>query len=494
MMGNLTSRATWLVAGKFIAFVLSMLTPFLIARRLDLVTIGTYKQVFMIITSATNILPLGFATCAYYFLPREPARQREIVMNILIVLTAIGITAGLMAYLFPVTLVALVGDARITQYALYICLIMPLAILAQGFETIVMAHQEVQLAAMFTVGIQASRTISLFLAVVFWATTEAIVISYLIHSLAAVFLMWFYLNSRFPEFWRHFNKELLKEQFSYALPIQTIALMWTIQMEMHSYFVSSFFGAEALAIYTNGCFQLPIMGLISDSSTSVIIPRMTEMRKINDDREILALVARVMRKLAVASIFLYCYMATVSEPLMLFLWTSKFQASAPIFFVNITLILATILPVDPLMRIYPEYRFFFVRFRIFLVAGTALALWKLTPIFGPSGAIAVFVATVVFDKLFTAGAFVKILKIGRKDLSQFRDVLKIAICGAVAALSSLAVRHQTIGWSPFYILMATGIAFTIVFVLMLLLTQIANTEEKEMIRKMLPAPLKQLIS
>ena len=489
---SLTSRATWLLAGKLAAFILSFLTPMLIARRLDLVTIGTYKQVFMIITSATNVLPLGFATCAYYFLPREPIRRGAVVLNIVMVLTGIGVAAALVAFFLPQSLVRLVGDARITQFAAYIALILPLAVLGQGFETLLMANQEVQLAAIFTVGMQASRTLTLFLAVVFWGTAEAIVISYLLHSIATIFAMWWYLNSRFPGFWHKTDHGLLKEQFSYALPLGAIGLLWTMQVEMHSYVVSSLFGPAALAIYTNGCFQLPVMGLIADSTTSVVLPRMSEMRALNNDKEILALAARVMRKLAMASVFLYCYMATVAEPLMILLWTDKFRGSAPIFFINSTLILAAILPVDPLTRIYPEYRFFFVKFRIVLVAVMALALWKVTPEYGPSSAITIFIATAIFDKLFTAGVFVKVLKMQRTDLWQFRDTVKILMCGSVAAFSSLAMLQQTAGWKPFYVLLATGIVFSIFYTTMFLVLKIPNDDERQLIRKVLPGPLKQL--
>ena len=166
--------------------------------------------------------------------------------------------------------------------------------------------------------------------------------------------------------------------------------------------------------------------------------------------------------------------------------------SRPIFFINSTLILTAILPVDPLTRIYPEYRFFFVKFRIVLVAAMALALWKITPEYGPVSAITIFITTAIFDKLFTAGVFVKVLRMRREDLWQFRDTFKIMICGAVASLGSLAMLQQTAGWKPFYALLTTGIVFSIFYATMFLVLKILNADERQLIGKALPGPLKQL--
>jgi hypothetical protein len=40
-------------------------------RRLSQQDLGLYKQAFFVVTTAMNLLPLGFAMSAFYFLPRE---------------------------------------------------------------------------------------------------------------------------------------------------------------------------------------------------------------------------------------------------------------------------------------------------------------------------------------------------------------------------------------------------------------------------------------
>ncbi len=454
---------------------------------------GVYKQLFIVIISATNYLPMGFATCAFYFLPRETDKQRQVVLNIVLVMSTMGLFGAFITLTFPQIYSTLLGAPSLTQYAGYVALAIPLAVLCQGFEAILMAHQEVELTAFFFVLIQGTRTISLLVAVVQWGTPVAILCSFLIQSAVTVLLMFWYLRSRFHGFWKQFDGKLLRDQIIYAIPLGLSWLLLVLQVDMHTYFVSSFLGAASLASYTQGCFQLPIMGLITESSTAVVLPRMSEMRKNGETDQILALTARVMRKLSIPAFAVFFYFITVTEPFIVFLFTPKFRESAPIFFVNLFLILATILPIDPLTRVYPELRFYFVKFRVLLVAAMAALLWWTTPKFGMLGAIAVVVLVGFLDKLFVAWKFTRILKIGRTNLFQFYDTGRAFLAASVAAICSLAIRYQLQNAKLFFLLALTSITFAFVYVAMLVLCGFFREEEKEMIRRYLPAPLKPVL-
>src|SRR4028118_890410 len=72
---SLTVRAAWIMSARTAAFVLSFALPLLLVRRLDQTSFGLYKQVFLLVGTAVNVLPLGFHMSAYYFLPRETERR-----------------------------------------------------------------------------------------------------------------------------------------------------------------------------------------------------------------------------------------------------------------------------------------------------------------------------------------------------------------------------------------------------------------------------------
>src|SRR6266849_722175 len=89
-VGSLSSRAFWLTAAKSLSFAISLVLPLLLVRRLSQFEFGVYKQVFLLVDSAVMILPLGFYLTAFYFLPREPKQQPQIIFNILIFHVLVG--------------------------------------------------------------------------------------------------------------------------------------------------------------------------------------------------------------------------------------------------------------------------------------------------------------------------------------------------------------------------------------------------------------------
>ena len=76
---SLTVSTLWLMSAKTIGFALTVALPLLIVRRLNQTEFGHYKQIFLVITTATNVLPFGFAMTGFYFFPRNPERREAVI-------------------------------------------------------------------------------------------------------------------------------------------------------------------------------------------------------------------------------------------------------------------------------------------------------------------------------------------------------------------------------------------------------------------------------
>ena len=101
---SLTARTTWLIFAKTLAFAFGFALPLLLVRRLNLADFGLYKQAFLVIGTASGILPLGFATSAFYFLPREREKRGAIVLNIVLFNAVVGGVGVLILLLAPQSL------------------------------------------------------------------------------------------------------------------------------------------------------------------------------------------------------------------------------------------------------------------------------------------------------------------------------------------------------------------------------------------------------
>jgi len=151
---------------KTMAFAFNVALPMLLVRRLDQAQFGVYKQLFLIIGTSVMVLPLGFAMSAYYFLPREPDRQRETVLNILIYNVVVGSLACGAFLLWPALLGIIFHQPGLTGYAPLIGLVILLWIVSQALEIIPIAHGEMKLASALIISVQLTRTVIYLAAVI----------------------------------------------------------------------------------------------------------------------------------------------------------------------------------------------------------------------------------------------------------------------------------------------------------------------------------------
>jgi len=275
----------------------------------------------------------------------------------------------------------------------------------------------------------------------------------------------------------------MRSQLSYAVPLGLAGILYTVQTDLHSYFVSNRLGAVAYAIYGVGTVQLPLMTMLQEATNAVVIPRVSALQHKNDTREIIQLMARAMRKLAAVYFPVYALLVVVAHEFIGFLFTRRYLASVPVFVINLTLLLLGIMLQDPLFRAYVEQRFFLIRLRVALCVLLTAGLWFGTSHFGLVGAISAVVLVSVTERIVMAVRFGRILGVGRKDLVLLKDIGKLAIAAAAAALVAESVRFMLRDARPLVVLIVCGMVFSLVYLCAVLLAGVLTPEEKDLVRR-----------
>ncbi len=472
---------------KTLAFVFNLALPVLVVRRLDLIQFGVYKQLFLMIATAVSVLQLSFGMSAYYFLPREPDRQPEVVLNIFAFNTAAGGLACASLMLWPSLLGAVFHQPALAGYARLVGLVILLWTISSALEIVPIANGEMKLASAVIMSVQLTRTAMYLASVIVFGTVRALMVAAVVQGLLQTVVLWWYMQSRFTGFWRRFDGRLLRRQLSYAIPLGFAGVLYTVQTDLHSYFVSNRLGAAAFAIYAVGTVQLPLTTLLQEATNAVLIPRVSYLQHIQDTREIVLLIARAMRKLAAVYFPIYALLAATAHDLIGFVFTRRYLASVPVFLINLTMLLVSILLQDPLFRAYKDQRFFLIRLRVFTCTLLVAGLWFGTTRFGPVGAISTVVIVSVTERAITAIRFGRILGVGRRDLVLLKDVGKLALAAAAAGVTAVAVRVPLAGAKPLVILLACGTAFSLVYLGAVLLAGVVRPEEKDIVRQKLSA-------
>ncbi len=195
---------------------------------------------------------------AYYFLSREKEeRQAATILNILIFNFAAGGIAFFALCFYPQLLGKIFKSTEILEFAPKIGIIIWIWIFSTFLETVAVARREPRLATTFIILAQFSKMVLMVSAVFVFATIESFIYAAIIQGVLQTLILLFYLNSRFPKFWKSFDLQFFREQLIYALPFGFAALLWTLQTDIHNYFVSYRFGEANFAIYSYGCFELP---------------------------------------------------------------------------------------------------------------------------------------------------------------------------------------------------------------------------------------------
>ncbi len=440
---SLKSQSAWLLFAKVVGFAFSFLLPLLIVRFLTQDTVGVYRQVFQVIINAVAILPLGVSMSAYYFLSRETERRAAAVFNILIFNFIVGGLACLLLFFYPQLLGNIFRNEEITRLAPKIGVVIWLWIFSAFLETAAVANQEARAATAFIILAQFTKTLLMTSAVILFASVEAFVYAAMIQAAVQTLVLLVYLNSRFPRFWKSFDFKFFREQLVYALPFGLAGLLWTMQTDIHNYFVGYKFSASDYAIYAYGCFELPLIAMISESVTSVLIPRMSKLQAENDKREMIRLTTRAMQKLAFFYFPIYIFLLITAQTFIITLFTRNYAASVPIFLINITLMPFYIWVVDPIVRSYKELGRFLLTLRIFIFIALVSALYFGIQNFDLRGMIAIVVATTITEKIISSFAVLRKLEVKPADVYLLKDIAKTAVCALLAGILTFLFYWQS---------------------------------------------------
>lgn len=431
---SLREQSAWLLVAKIIGFGFSFFLPLLIVRYLAQESVGLYRESFQVITNAVIILPLGFSMSAYYFLARETERRGAAILNILIFNFVVGGLACLALFLYPQIIGSIFRSDELTRLGPTIGVVIWIWIISTFLDTVAIANSEARSATVFIIVSSFSKTLLMGSAVFVFATVESFIYAAMIQGIIQIFILLNYLRSRFPGFWRGFDASFFREQMRYAIPFGLTGILWMAQNDIHNYFVGYKFSSADFAIYAYGCFEVPLIAMLSESVTSVLIPRMNALQLVGDRDEMIRLTARAMQKLAFVYFPIYVFLLITAHTFITTLFTQEYAASASVFVINLTLLPFSILITDPIVRSYKELGRFFLLTRILVLTALIGVLYFGLESFGLTGMITAAVGAILIEKCIAETMVIRKLGLGLQHLPLLKNVAKTAIISVFAGV------------------------------------------------------------
>jgi O-antigen/teichoic acid export membrane protein len=293
-----------------------------------------------------------------------------------------------------------------------------------------------------------------------------------------------YIHFRLGSLWRHpkhlLDWEIFGKQMSNSLPYAGGGFAANIQTDLHNYIVSYYYSPAMFAVYANGCFQIPLLTLLQSAFREAITPDVARLSASGDYSEMRRAWLVAMRKLSFFIFPAFAIMFILRTELITTLFTKAYAESIPIFTVYLLNILFLMLIISPYVRMFPEFKTFFLSFQIVLVPITGLILYLMIHRGGLVGVVAAMVAIQTFSYIVYLHKISRRIGVTREDLSLLTPVGSIILATLVAGLASLMAKGFFFcSTFPTIILMGLcGIIFGVIYLAVAFISGAISPEEK----------------
>jgi O-antigen/teichoic acid export membrane protein len=251
--------------------------------------------------------------------------------------------------------------------------------------------------------------------------------------------------------------------------------LWALQVDIDNYFVNHYFSAPMFAICANRCFDVPLVGMLSDSVGAVLIPRISALQEKNSMQDII----EAIRGLAFAYAPIFVFVSIAANQVITVLFSEEYLASVPVFRVNLMMVLLAIVAVDPVLRAFKSEYIWLLRMNIALLALLCVALYFGTTRFGLVGAVSCVIIVQYIARGLLVWKITRLLNVRWDDLRPLADVLKTLLVAGVAGLSIAPLLRPVQHWGALASVMVCGAVYCGIYFLGLYLLKVPSESEIE---------------
>jgi O-antigen/teichoic acid export membrane protein len=426
-----------LVVGRSVGFAASFFIPLVLVRVFHQADFGTYKQLFLVFSTVSLVTQAGLAESLFYFLPSARQRAGSYVANTTLCLALLGLAAAAVLWAGAPAIASWMNNPALEPLLPWLGIFLMLSLASESLEVVLIANRRYVWAAA-SYGLSDLLRSALFvLPALLTGRLQGVLVGGVIFAAVRVLAAFVY-------FVREFRDELrlalapLRTQLAYALPFAGAVVIEVFQGNLHQYVVSARFDAATFAIYAVGCLQIPFVDLVAGPAGNVMMVRMSEKRAEGDFRSVAGLWHQTTLRLAMIFFPMAALVLILARDLILFLFTSAYAASVPIFMAWSLSVLFPVFQTDGVLRVFARTRFLLVMNALRLLVIMGSIFWFLST-FGLLGAVFVTLFGMLVAKIVSLVKLSRLLGTGFRGLLPWRGLAATAALAAAAALPAYVV-------------------------------------------------------
>ncbi len=434
---SLTRQSLFLIFGKFFSLPVTFFIPVVLTRYFSIDEFGQYKQLFVLFALAWPCLDFGITQGLIYFLPREKEKERDIIFHFLFLqmLVSLVIAAGL--YLFRIEIsVALSGGTALAEYMGLLSLLLIVWALSGNLEIFYTAKKQTAYSGLFIFFSDGVKGLFIIGAVIAGGDLATVLQVFLVTGGLRLVWMIFYMMRYCGLTGFAFSLQRFRQILLYSFPLGIAVATNSFIEYSHQIIVSSSLSVSDFALYSIGCFQIPIIGVMTMSVAQVVIVQIGEIEGRRLKKELERLLTNSFRKLSLLFIPAFIFLVVTAPAFIETLYTARYLESVSVFRVFICILPLSGLLVEYLPRALGEPLFNVKINLLTLMVNIVLAVVFLR-LFGIGGAALGFVASTIFRKICVGWFLKRKLDVNLLSVIPAGSILAIAGLSVVAVLPGL---------------------------------------------------------
>jgi O-antigen/teichoic acid export membrane protein len=347
-----------LTLGRFAAYLAMFFVPLVNVRTLSVHDYGIYRQYWLLFETISPLLIMSFDQSLFYYLPRARDHREKsvyVTQTVLFLIVMGTVSWGVYGVLHAVLGEGLGGVVK--QYFWHLCLFTLFMMTAHYMESLFVAEKQVERQASYQVVTSTAQAVTVILISYFTRDVSLLVWGLtLFAAVKFVFALTYAVGVYRPSL-RKVSIHSIQEQLSYALPLGMAAIVLLLLTQTDKFIITKALGREEFAIYSIGAFQIPFVGIIRTSITSITFPLMAKLQSEGKRGDILELWQRSTLKTATLFFPIFVLLEVVARPFITILFRETYAAAVPVFMIYLLLFLRTTVETGGVIMVFKKNAF-----------------------------------------------------------------------------------------------------------------------------------------
>lgn len=328
-----TKQALWIAIGNLFSTSVALVSAMILSRYFNKEDYGTYKQVIYIYSTTQIVFTLGLPRCFSYFLPQIPLEEgKQTIKKITNILYIMGGIFSLILFLgAPIIADWFKNEKLIEALRIY----SPVALFllpTMGLEGILATYRKSEYTALYNATTRLLMLVCIVLPVIIFKGTYLMALwGFVISSFLTFILAINLRNIPFKGTSNNISSIKYKDIWNYSVPLMLASIWGALLNSTDQFFISRYYGTEAFANFSNGAIQLPFVGMVTSSVSTVITPVFTKEIYNHNYTNVVELWQRSTIKSSKILFPLIVFFLFFATPLMILMYGVEYSDSAIYF-------------------------------------------------------------------------------------------------------------------------------------------------------------------